>query len=514
MKNSILGKARWLREAALVSSNQTSARLAREAIEAHRRVSGGQSRSKCAAQVRRANIELLKAEWLKYATVILFLFTVGIGQMWGADYALYTSSTITAGDYIIVGQKTSDSKYYAMNNTCTNNQYMGIEQVTVSNNKITTTATNIVWTISSTTDGYYIKNGNKFLNDNATSSKNYAQTVSTASGTCVWSFSYANSKWSITNEGTTTTKNKLSFNMGNPRVACYASLQSGANQIYLYKKITLSSIAVKTAPTKVSYTEGEYFDPTGLVITLTYSDNSTEDVSYAGHTSDFTFSPTTSTALTTSNTSVSITYGGKSTSQAITVAASGCDKSVALATGSPSHGTISFSQAGPLETCDGSVNVTMTITPDAGYYLSAYSSSGVSTSNTPSITTGTSATTAQTPTLTFAQEADGTYTAGATFTALIDHFIDNIQGTSGFTGEGKAKSGNYSATLAELTLSDGDKTTGSSCRKEHYHFVGWVTAATRTSKSGGPYVAGDLETITGTATGTTYYAVWAMEDDE
>ena len=33
-----------------------------EAVKAHRRVSGGQSRSKCAARVRRANIELLKAE--------------------------------------------------------------------------------------------------------------------------------------------------------------------------------------------------------------------------------------------------------------------------------------------------------------------------------------------------------------------------------------------------------------------------------------------------------------------
>ena len=34
----------------------------REAVKAHRRVSGGQSRSKCAARVRRANIELLKDE--------------------------------------------------------------------------------------------------------------------------------------------------------------------------------------------------------------------------------------------------------------------------------------------------------------------------------------------------------------------------------------------------------------------------------------------------------------------
>lgn len=86
---------------------------------------------------------------------------------------------------------------------------------------------------------------------------------------------------------------------------------------------TLSSIAVKTPPTKVSYTEGENFDPTGLVITRTYSDASTSDWSYAEHTSDFTFTPSLTTALTTGNTSVTITYGGKSTTQAITVNAGG-----------------------------------------------------------------------------------------------------------------------------------------------------------------------------------------------
>lgn len=75
----------------LMDSTQTSARPAREAIKAHRRVSGGQSRSKCAAQVRRANIELLKAEWLKSAAVILLLFTLGVGQMWGADEVYKTA---------------------------------------------------------------------------------------------------------------------------------------------------------------------------------------------------------------------------------------------------------------------------------------------------------------------------------------------------------------------------------------------------------------------------------------
>ena len=82
---------------------------------------------------------------------------------------------------------------------------------------------------------------------------------------------------------------------------------------------TLSSISVSTAPTKTTYTAGEYFDPTGLVITRTYSDSTSDTYTYSGHTSEFTFSPSLSTALTTSNASVTITYSGKSCSQAITV---------------------------------------------------------------------------------------------------------------------------------------------------------------------------------------------------
>ena len=86
---------------------------------------------------------------------------------------------------------------------------------------------------------------------------------------------------------------------------------------------TLSSIAVKTAPTTTTYTAGDYFNPAGLVITLTYSDSSTVDVAYSGHESDFTFDPALDEALTTGDTEVTITYGGKDTTQAITVNSGG-----------------------------------------------------------------------------------------------------------------------------------------------------------------------------------------------
>ena len=54
MKNSILGKARWLREVALATSKNNGARVARE--------------------------------WLKYAAMFVMLFTIGSGNAWGAEH--------------------------------------------------------------------------------------------------------------------------------------------------------------------------------------------------------------------------------------------------------------------------------------------------------------------------------------------------------------------------------------------------------------------------------------------
>ncbi|MCQ2114270.1 MAG: Ig-like domain-containing protein [Bacteroidaceae bacterium] len=83
---------------------------------------------------------------------------------------------------------------------------------------------------------------------------------------------------------------------------------------------TLTSIAVKTAPSKTTYNVGETFNPAALVITATYDDESTKDIAYSDETKDdFTFSPDLTTALTAANNQVTITYGGKTCSQTITV---------------------------------------------------------------------------------------------------------------------------------------------------------------------------------------------------
>ena len=79
--------------------------------------------------------------------------------------------------------------------------------------------------------------------------------------------------------------------------------------------LTLNSIAVTTAPSKTTYNEGETFDATGMVVTATYSDNSTEVVT------GYTYSP--NGALATSDTEITISYTEngvtKTATQTITV---------------------------------------------------------------------------------------------------------------------------------------------------------------------------------------------------
>jgi len=79
----------------------------------------------------------------------------------------------------------------------------------------------------------------------------------------------------------------------------------------------LSSIAITAAPTKTAYSEGDTFDATGMVVTATYADETTADV-----TADCTFNPSTNLALTDTEVTVSYTENGvtKTATQPITVA--------------------------------------------------------------------------------------------------------------------------------------------------------------------------------------------------
>lgn len=157
---------------------------------------------------------------------------------------------------------------------------------------------------------------------------------STESNNTRWKISAGNTtgNWIIKNVQDST--RVIWYNTGSPRFACYTAKtesSSGYAAIQLYKLQDntvwdLKGIAVKTTPTKVMYDAGEHFNPAGLVITATYSDHDgikadkKVDVAYSNDTAEaFSFDPTTSDVLTVDDDEVSITWGGKSTTQAITV---------------------------------------------------------------------------------------------------------------------------------------------------------------------------------------------------
>lgn len=80
---------------------------------------------------------------------------------------------------------------------------------------------------------------------------------------------------------------------------------------------TINSIAVKTNPSKTEYIATENFDPTGLVLTVTYNSGNTADVAYTNENKgDFAFDKTT---LAKENTAVTVTYGEKTATVPVTV---------------------------------------------------------------------------------------------------------------------------------------------------------------------------------------------------
>lgn len=119
-------------------------------------------------------------------------------------------------------------------------------------------------------------------------------------------------------EGTGSTEFELP-NVGNWTVTAQLNGESVSEVVnvsgallYEVDLMITSGIAVTTQPTKTTYFIGEAFDPTGMVVTATFADDTTADV-----TEDCTFSPETMAAGTQS---VTITYVRAGVTKTATVA--------------------------------------------------------------------------------------------------------------------------------------------------------------------------------------------------
>ena len=85
-------------------------------------------------------------------------------------------------------------------------------------------------------------------------------------------------------------------------------------------KPTLTSVSVKTKPSKLTYVVDDKFDPAGLVLQLNYDNDSTGTVTWNTQTAgDFTFKPALDAKLKITDKTVTVTYQGKSAVIDITV---------------------------------------------------------------------------------------------------------------------------------------------------------------------------------------------------
>lgn len=157
----------------------------------------------------------------------------------------------------------------------------------------------------------------------------YLYTTSNNNGLALNTSTYATSYWETTfNDNKvafkyySTSKYISGYNTSPYGFRTYGGTgTNGSAYLALYHWVVdaeITSISVKTSP-KTSYESDETFDPTGLIITVNYDDNTSKDVSYASESSEFSFSPSLSTVLKTTDESVSITYKNHSVSLPITV---------------------------------------------------------------------------------------------------------------------------------------------------------------------------------------------------
>ena len=221
---------------------------------------------------------LLKNSFLR-GVLFLLLCAIGLGNAWGekVTFKLHTGE-VTDGYYIIV------SNGVAMNNQTSKNR-LQYDDVTISNDIIQAESNaRYVWYISSEGNGTYtIKNANNNYYVASTGTKNQATTRNTTiDDKDKWYITNNETTWSIENVHNKT--NSINYTIRRNDTygfACYAA-STGAGPI-LYKKTeaptkTVTGLAISGTASNTTYYVGDTPSAEGLVVTATYNDESTKDV--------------------------------------------------------------------------------------------------------------------------------------------------------------------------------------------------------------------------------------------
>ena len=195
---------------------------------------------------------------------------------WGQSYSLYSGSLVE-GDYLIVYQGK------AMKNTISSNR-LQYQEVTVSNDVITTTSDAIVWHIAPSGNYWTIYNADvaKYAAGNGTKNQATLLTSGTDDGS-LWTASGSSTYEFVNKKNESANVNKNLRNNGTYGFACYGTGTGGA--LSLYKLVETNDPSITASNVSIAYdaTEG-YIDytinnPAGGTLTASSGDNWITNVS-------------------------------------------------------------------------------------------------------------------------------------------------------------------------------------------------------------------------------------------
>ena len=249
-----------------------------------------------------------------------FRVTMPAGINYNWNLVTSGSTALAADDVIIITNSDADYALGAQNGT----KYR--EQVSISSSAdksvisaVSASVTQI--TLGGSKDDWYLSTGTKYLYANGGTSNNYVnegtQTNADTDNKGHWTIGVdAVGIASIVSNFSTAAdaRNTLRYNSSDSRFACYKAVNT-MDDIRVYRKTAvdltawiLSSIAVTTQPTNKAYSAGDSFDPTGMVVTATFTAAGKSDKVITLSNNDLTVSPT---VLSAGDTKVTLSYRNK-----------------------------------------------------------------------------------------------------------------------------------------------------------------------------------------------------------
>ena len=253
--------------------------------------------------------------------LLLSALVAGTGSVWAAKTYRLTQVTSVSDGKLYVFERNSR----VLGSTVSNSALQTVE--TYSTTGLTGSEA-YVWKLESVTGGYHMRNNslssNTYFNNSSKTNVSFGST-----GSSIWVFNFSDNKATIQNKSNS---KRFLGETSNGSNAYKAYATSNLNDyghdftVYLLEEeVAVTSLSVKTAPTKVHYEVGEALDMTGFVLDADGADVTSGYTMKIGETSILDGATLSSAGKKT----ITVTYGGKTVDQTISV---GSATSIAVTT--------------------------------------------------------------------------------------------------------------------------------------------------------------------------------------